>query len=60
MNNISSELFLFADDAKLFGNIAKQLETIDLQQDLDELYEWIFKSLLTLNIFNKCNIVSCC
>ena len=57
LDNLSSELFLFADDEKLFRFISKQSDISDLQKDLNELFEWTSKSLLTLNV-SKCKVVS--
>jgi len=53
----NSDLFLFADDAKLFRYIAKQSDSIDLQQDLHDLHRWINNSLLSLNV-SKCKVMS--
>ncbi len=55
--NSNSELFLFADDAKLFRYIVKQSDCIDLQQDLHDLHKWINNSLLSLNT-SKCKVMS--
>ena len=57
IDNLSLELFLFADDAYLFRYISKQSDSSDLQTDLNELYEWTSKSLLTLDV-SKCKVVS--
>jgi ribonucleases P/MRP protein subunit RPP40 len=57
LDNFSSELFLFADDAKLFRYISKQSDTMDLQKDLNVMYEWLSDSLLMLNV-SKCKVVS--
>ena len=56
-DNLSSELFLLVDDAKLFRYISKQSDTSDLQKDFIELFEWTSKSLPTLNLSN-CKVVS--
>jgi len=48
--NSNAELFLFADDAKLFRYIAKQSDSIDPRQDLHDLQRCIYKSVLSLNI----------
>ena len=49
--------FPFADDANLFRYNTKQPNTSDLEKELNELYEWISESLLTLNA-SKCKVVS--
>ena len=50
IDNLSSELFLLVDDAKLFRYISKQSDISDLQKDLNELFVWTSKSLLMLNV----------
>ena len=52
-----SDIFLFADDAKIFSLISKKEDSIALQQDLDKFNDWIGKWLLSLNV-GKCKIVS--
>jgi ribonucleases P/MRP protein subunit RPP40 len=55
--NNTSDLFLYADDAKLFTHI-KEVNDIDLlQKDLSDIQQWMDKWLLKLNI-KKCNVVS--
>ena len=48
-----SELYLYADDAKLFKHILSGLDRELLQRDLDNLNSWTEKWLLKLNV-NKC------
>jgi len=48
-----SELYLYADDAKLFRHILNDLDKALLQEDLDNLSTWTDKWLLKLNV-NKC------
>ena len=52
-----SELFVYADDAKLFNHIKSTKDVINLQTDLEHLDRWIKDWSLTLNI-KKCNVVS--
>lgn len=48
---------LFADDLKLFLKIKSLLDCINLQKDIDRLYQWCEVNLIGLN-FSKCNIIS--
>jgi hypothetical protein len=52
-----SEIYLFADDAKIFKHIVEAADCALLQRGLDALQEWSRKWLLSLNI-KKCRIVS--
>ena len=52
-----SDIFLFADDAKIFSLVSKKEDCITLQQDLDKFNDWIGKWLLSLNV-GKCKTVS--
>lgn len=52
-----SELYLYADDAKLFRHILSDLDRGLLQRDLDNLSDWTEKWLLKLNV-NKCKYMS--
>ena len=47
--NIRSHLFLFADDCKFFREIATQEDIDIMQSDLDTLFEWSKKWLLTFH-----------
>ena len=47
--NIRSHLFLFADDCKFFREIATQEDIDIMQADLDTLFEWSQKWLLTFH-----------
>ena len=53
-----SELYLYADDAKLFRHILSDLDRGLLQRDLDNLSNWTEKWLMKLNIKNAniCNM----
>jgi hypothetical protein len=55
--NNGSELYLYADDAKLFRHILSDLDNKLLQGDLDNLSNWTEKWLLKLNV-NKCKFMS--
>ena len=52
-----SELFVYADDAKLFSHINSAKDVITLQNDLNVMNNWIKEWSLKLNI-DKCRIVS--
>jgi len=50
-------IFLYADDAKLFRHIRSVVDNMDLQNDITKVQSWIDKWQLSLNI-NKCIMVS--
>ena len=50
---VSSKLFKFADDTKLYRTISSPLDIQTLQNDLDLLYNWSIDWLLRFNI-SKC------
>jgi hypothetical protein len=52
-----SELFVYADDAKLFSHINSANDVKTLQNDLNNMNNWIKDWSLNLNI-SKCRIVS--
>ena len=52
-----SELFVYADDAKLFSHINSSKDVKTLQNDLNVMNNWIKEWSLNLNI-GKCRIVS--
>ena len=56
---ISNEscIYLYADDTKLYRHIRCDRDRLLLQQDLNDIVEWINKYLLKLNV-NKCKVVS--
>lgn len=54
---LGSELYLYADDSKLFRYISGENDSLVLQSDLNSLSDWFEKWLLKLNI-NKCKVVS--
>jgi len=51
------EIYLFADDAKLFRHIVNPDDNCSLQKGIDALQCWSQQWLLKLNI-SKCNVVS--
>ena len=53
--NSGSEMFLFADDAKIFSYV-KHKDGKQLQQDLDKFKEWMDMWLLSLNV-GKCRSI---
>ena len=52
-----ADIYLFADDAKMFKFIDKTEDSIDLQRGCNYLYNWTNKWLMKLNI-NKCKVLS--
>ena len=52
-----SDIFLYADDAKIFKHISADMDKVKLQKDLDNISAWTDKWLLKLNV-NKCKYVS--
>ena len=54
---MGSELYLYADDSKLFRYISGENDSLVLQSDLNNLSDWFEKWLLKLNI-SKCKVVS--
>jgi len=55
--NSGSDLYLFADDSKLFNYVIDDVCINSLQSDLNSLNDWIKKWLLKLNII-KCKVVT--
>ena len=55
--NNGSELYLYADDAKLFKHILNDFDKTILQNDLDNLGHWTEQWLLKLNV-TKCKHMS--
>jgi len=52
--NVDSNIYLYADDAKLFRHISTSLS---LQDDIDQLTHWTDAWLIKLKI-NRCKVVS--
>ena len=55
--NSGSEIYLFADDAKMFSYVTQNENNKQLQQDLNKFKEWMDTWLLSLNV-DKCRSVS--
>ena len=51
-----ADIFLFADDAKMFKFIDKTEDSSKLQKSCNYLYNWTNKWLMKLNI-NKCKVL---
>ena len=52
-----ADLYLFADDAKLFKHVNNDIDQHQLQEAIYLLQQWSDKWLLKLNI-HKCKIIS--
>jgi len=52
-----SEIYLFADDAKLFRHITQDSDKTELQNCVNALQEWTQKWFLKLNA-SKCMVIS--
>ena len=55
-DNISSDIYLFADDTKIFTQIRTPEDAKVLQEDLDKLVEWSNKWLLKFHP-SKCKVL---
>ena len=55
--NADSNIFLYADDAKLYRYISTSQDISSLQDDINKLTYWTNEWLIKLNI-NKCKVVS--
>lgn len=55
--HIKCKILLFADDLKIFYKISTLSDAIQLQQDIDKIFNWCARNNLQLNI-NKCFILS--
>jgi len=47
-----AEIFLFADDAKLFKHVRSPEDSAVLQRSCDRLFQWLNQWLLRLNVEN--------
>ena len=54
---VKSNIFLFADDTKIFKNVKSREDALLVQKDIDELQQWSLKWLLTFNI-EKCHVLT--
>jgi hypothetical protein len=52
-----SDIFLFADDAKMFKHILSSEDSVVLNSSCQNLYDWCEQWLMKLNI-NKCKVLS--
>jgi len=55
--NVDSNIFLYADDAKLYRHISTSQDSSSLQDDINKLANWTNEWLIKLNI-KKCKVVS--
>jgi hypothetical protein len=55
--NLNSDLFLFADDTKMFKHILCIDDSDALLKDCQKLFDWCEQWLMSLNI-NKCKVLS--
>ena len=56
-DNVTSNVYMFADDTKTYRPMTSYEDTTILQNDLDCLQSWSAKWLLNLNL-HKCNVMS--
>ena len=55
-DTLGGEIYLFADDAKIFKHIKSEQDVQDLQQTCDALQHWSDRWLLKLNV-SKCMMI---
>ena len=53
---MSSKVFIFADDTKVFRKVANDTDKQSLQDDLDKLVKWSEKWQMLFN-FGKCKYI---
>jgi len=51
--SMDSPILLFADDTKIFQSLRSEADYLQLQQDIDLLYEWSNTWLLSFNISKR-------
>jgi len=56
LNLITSTIYLYADDTKLFGRVDNHLDRKTLQKDLDQLSVWSQHEELRFHV-DKCKIM---
>ena len=56
-DNVTSNVYMFADDRKIYRPMTSHEDTTILQNDLDCLQSWSAKWLLNLNL-HKCKVMS--
>ena len=52
-----AEIFLLADDAKLFEHVRSAVDSAVLQRNCNGLFQWLNQWLLRLNV-DKCKVLS--
>ena len=57
LDNLKSDGLLFADDAKVFSQVASEAEALLLQSDIDTLENWSKLWLLNFNT-DKCHVLT--
>ena len=57
LDEITSDGFMFADDTKIFRQVASREDAVQLQNDLQKLEEWTNKWLLRFNA-DKCHVLT--
>ena len=55
-DSVKSQIFLFADDIKVFRPILSEKDSLELQNDINSLDEWTNKWLLKFNP-DKCHVL---
>ena len=55
--SVKSQIFLFADDTKVFRPILSEKDSLELQNDINSLDEWTKKWLLMFNP-DKCHVLT--
>ena len=56
-DEVSSMIYMFADDTKLYKRISKNADRQQLQSDIDNLVTWSTKWKLLFNL-DKCNVMT--
>ena len=56
-DNVTSNVYMFADDTKIYRPMTSHEDTTILQNDLDCLQSWLAKWLLNFNL-HKCKVMS--
>ena len=50
--NINGEIFLYADDTKIYKYVTSRQEADQLQKDITKIVDWFNRNLLSLNVNN--------
>ena len=56
-DQVKSEIFLFADDTKIFKEVSDINDSIDIQKDIEPLEKWADKWLLKFHP-DKCHVLT--